>query len=226
MGGQGQQLQGKTKPTSAIPGGPDGEGAKTLAGKGYRYKADGTLEPIPGGPADVGDTEIPPPKEIAKRNAAYPKVSGSYRAATLDLDAQIKDLEKLRDHPGLDNIVGAMDGRLPAVLPSSAAASALLKKILARGQFRALQDMRNNSPTGGALGNVSDSENKTLRQSVAALDQTQDETAFRAAIEQYIDDLRHTKGNLTQTFEDTYAYRKGGAPAQKSGGSKPTVSNW
>jgi len=217
-------IKGQPKPVSAIPGGPDGEGAKALAGRGYRYKPDGTLEPIPGGPADLGDIEIPPPKEIAKRNAAYPKVAGSYRAATFDIDAQIKDLEKLKTHPGLDNIVGAFDGRLPAVLPNSAAASALLKKILARGQFRALQDMRNNSPTGGALGNVSDSENKTLRQSVAALDQTQDETAFRAAIDQYIDDLRHTKNNLTQTFEDTYAYRKqSSAPASSNGWGKAQV---
>jgi len=226
-GGGPMTIKGQPKAGGNIPGGPDGEGAKTLAGKGYRYKPDGTLEPIPGGPAELGDTEMPPPKEIAKRNASYPKVAGSYRNATFEIDAQIRDLEKLKADSGLDNIVGAIDGRLPAVLPNSARAKALLNKILARGQFRALQDMRANSPTGGALGAVSDSENKTLRQSVAALNQTQDEATFRGVIDDYISDLKASRSNLTQTFEDTYAYRKAGrSSAPASGGGKPTVSNW
>lgn len=183
-----------------------------------------SAHPIAGANADPGSVDMPAPKEMAKRNAAYPKVTASYKQSIYDIDAQIADLKALRNDPGLNGIVGPLDGRTPSVLPASTRAQAKLNKIMARGQFRALQDMRANSPTGGALGNVSDAEGRTLRQSVAALDQTQGEDSFKSGIDQYIADLEHTKANLTGAYEDTYSYRNGGgqssAPAAMPSGFK------
>ena len=186
---------------------------------GYRLKPDGNLEAIPGGPADPGGGDIPPPKELAKRNATYPKVSAAYRSASRQIDQQIVDLTALKKSPGINGMVGPVDSRVPSFLPSTTAAEALYEKIMSRSQFAALQEMRNNSPTGGALGQVSDWEGRALRDSVAAMRKGQGEKSFKAAIDTYLADLQSSKANITQAYEDTYAYRNGsqeassGAPA-------------
>ena len=184
-------------------------------------KANGDLEAIPGGPADPGSADIPPPKEMVKRNAAYPKASAAYRNASRQIDQQIADLTALKKSPGISGMVGPLDSRLPSLLPSTTAAEALYEKILSRGQFAALQEMRNNSPTGGALGQVSDWEGRALRDSVAALRKGQGENSFKAAIDTYIADLQASKGNISQAYEDTYAYRNGG---QQSSSGAPAAA--
>lgn len=196
--------------------------------QGYRPTADGNLEPIPGGPADPGTVDMPPPREMAKRNASYPKVTQAYRTATQKIDQQIKDIQTLQKMPGLSRIVGIFDANTPNVSGPARAAQALYDKIVARGQFNELQDMRNSSPTGGALGSVSDSENRTLREAAAALNRNQDEGDFSARLDDYLAALQHSRGNLDEAYNDTYAYRNRSrvtAPAS-AGGSKPTVSNW
>lgn len=210
--------QGPPKQEKPANGTPEG-----LLSKGYRMKPDGTMEAVAGGPADPGSVELPPTKELAKRNAAYPKVSAAYRGATQKIDKQIADLEKLAGMAGLDRIVGLIDAKTPNITASARAAQALYDQIMARGQFNELQDMRNNSPTGGALGQVSDAENKALRQAAAALDRNQDEPDFRDRLDDYLFALKQSKENLTATFEETYAYRKlkprtGGGSGGGSGG--------
>jgi hypothetical protein len=109
-------------------------------------------------------------------------------------------------------MVGTIDSHLPTLRPSVGAAEALYEKIMSRGQFSALQTMRTNSPTGGALGSVSDYEGKTLRASVAALDKGQGEGSFRQAIDSYIADLESSKANIAGAYEETYSYRANQTP--------------
>lgn len=149
-------------------------------------------------------------KEQSKRDAAYPKVTAAYRAATNEIDTLITDLTKLRNHPGLSASVGGIEGRLPSVRGKTTEFDAKLDKILSRGQFRELQNMRANSPTGGALGNVSDAENRALRSAFAALDKRQGEDAFRLAVDDAIYQLQTSKQNVAQAYDDTYAYRSSG----------------
>lgn len=166
------------------------------------------------------------PKDRQKREAAYPKASAGLKGAINEIDTLRKDLLDLRSHRGLSGITGPIEGRLPSMSAGSTSAQALLNKILARGQFRELQNMRNNSPTGGALGAISDRENASLRAAFGALDQAQSKEDFQKAINDIISQLDFSKGNITQAFEDTYSYRQGAAPAAPAAGAaagSPTV---
>ena len=154
-----------------------------------------------------------PPKEKQKLDLAYPKASAALRSATNEIDTLVKDLKALSSHPGLAGITGGIEGRLPSVTKNSTAAQALLNKIVARGQFRELQNLRNASPTGGALGSISDRENQALRAAFGAFDQTQGVDSFKQAITDALSQLEFAKGNIQQTFDDTYSYRTGAAPA-------------
>lgn len=154
------------------------------------------------------------PKEIQKREAARPQATASVTAFETKTDAFIKDLEKLRDDPGLNQITGAIYGRTPSVSREGSRALATYKKIFAKGGFQGLQDLREASKTGGALGNVSNEEGRRLEASVVgALDRTQHIDDVKAGINALIEDLKVSKARVRNTYEDTYQYKQGGAVA-------------
>lgn len=166
------------------------------------------------------------PKERQNREAKFPQATSALRTFESSSDTLVKDLERLRDHPGLGSITGIAAGRIPGITPSGRAAEALFDKIVARGQFQELQNLRNSSPTGGALGNVSNAENDRLRQAFASLDRRQDAPDVKAAIDTAIGEIRAAKGRLRDAYDLTYEYRQGGdqAPAPSpapSGGGFP-----
>lgn len=154
-----------------------------------------------------------PPKEIQKREAALPAATAAIKGFETKSDSFIKDLEKLRDHPGLSQITGIAAGRLPGVTADGRAAQALYDKIVAKGGFQALQDLRDASKTGGALGNVSNQEGKQLAASFAAIQRTQDADDVRAAIDQAIGDVQGSKTRMREAYDATYSYKRPSAPA-------------
>jgi hypothetical protein len=158
-------------------------------------------------------------KTRAKREAAFPKASAALRTAVNDIDGLIRDLEELKDMPGLKKITGGVEGRLPSFFADATKAQARLDKILAKGQFRTLQALRDASPTGGAVGNVSDAEGRALRDSFAALSQTQDDPDFKEQLDAAIADLKFSKQNISAAFDDEYSYRaKPRSPAAPQSG--------
>jgi hypothetical protein len=180
---------------------------------GYRQNAAGELEAIPGGPTTTNLS----PKEMQLRESKYPQATlavKSFEAKTGELE---KDLIALRNHPGLASITGIVAGRAPGLTKEGRAAQALYDKILARGGFKELQDMRAASPTGGALGNVSNQEGTQLRQSFAAIDRVQDAADVQKAIDSAITDLQGSKSRVREAYDMTYDYK---APAP-SGGAAP-----
>lgn len=157
------------------------------------------------------------PKELQKREAAFPAATQSLKGFETKSDSFIKDLEALRDHPGLSQITGIAAGRLPGLTAEGRAAQALYDKIVAKGGFQALQDLRDASKTGGALGNVSNQEGKQLTASFAAIDRRQDAPDVRAAIDQAIGDIQGSKTRMREAYDATYAYRSAKqAPAKPS----------
>ena len=171
---------------------------------GYRLnKQTNELEAIPGGPTTV----TLPPKELQKREATFPQATSAVKAIETKSDSFIRDLEKLRDHPGLNQITGLVQGRLPGVTGEGRAAQALYDKIVAKGGFQALQDLRDASKTGGALGNVSNQEGKQLTASFAAISRVQDAKDVKAAIDQAIDDIKGTKTRVREAYDQTYEYK-------------------
>lgn len=180
---------------------------------GYRMTDQGTLEAIPGGPT----TTPLAPKELQKRNADFPAAKSAVEGYETKADNFVKDLQALRDHPGLDSITGIAAGRLPGVTAEGRAAQALYDKIVAKGGFQALQDLRAASKTGGALGNVSNQEGKQLVQSFAAIDRRQNAEDVRAALDQAIADVEGSKTRVRDAYDTTYEYKLGGGTPTTGG---------
>jgi len=156
---------------------------------------------------ESASAELLTPKEKQKREAAYPQATSAINSFETKADSFVKDIEKLRDSPGLSEITGIAAGRLPGITANGRAAQALYDKIVAKGGFQALQDLRDASKTGGALGNVSNQEGKQLTASFAAIDRRQDAKDVRAALDQAIGDIQGSKTRLKEAYDLTYSYK-------------------
>ena len=149
------------------------------------------------------------PVQRQKLEASYPQATAALKGHQNKTAQFIKDLEELRDHPGLDSVTGFAAGRAPGLSDAGRAAVAKYDKVVAKGGFQALQDMRDMSKTGGALGNVSDKENQQLKASFAAIDRKQNAKDVRAAIDDLITELKGGVGRLQDAYDLTYEYRIG-----------------
>lgn len=165
-----------------------------------------------------------PPKEIQKREAALPQATTAVTGFEKKTDSFVKDLTALRDHPGLSQITGIAAGRMPGITAEGRAAQALYDKVIAKGGFQALQDLRDASKTGGALGNVSNQEGKQLTASFSAIDRRQDAADVRSALDQAIGDVQGARTRLREAYDMTYSYKGGEAPVPRSPGAAPAAA--
>lgn len=208
----------------AIPGGPADTAAK--APEGYRRTPDGNLEFIKGGPKDPNvqaqQAEVKlSTKDIAAREAKYPQATtalNGFEAKTAKFERDIDEL--LANKKGLDEITGYIAGRtnLSAMSKEGQRALALYNTITAKGGFSELQDMRNASPTGGALGNVSNQEGQQLINSFGALARTQNAEDLRRSLATAKSDLQGSKQRIKEAYDLTYEYKN------SSAGSKPNAA--
>lgn len=170
-------------------------GALPKPPKDYRYTTDGELEPIPGG------------KEDAKRRESHAKADKMVKGTVINLTALKKQAEKLIKHPGLRGITGISGAIFNIPGGKAANAEALLTQLKSRTSLDTLQNMRAISPTGGALGNVSDAEGKRLETYIAALDKAQDTKTMKEALTEIINYVDSATGNLQSGFEQTFSDR-------------------
>lgn len=143
--------------------------------------ADGqpTLIAVKGGPADL-------------------KIAGMLNQDTQTLASGIASMDRLStatneilNHPGLPGVTG-LRGAIPNIPGTDAAnAAALLTTLKSQVSFGVLQDMRNNSKTGGALGAVSDKEISFLQSNLAALEKAQSLDQFKTQLGNII---KYTEG--------------------------------
>ena len=161
------------------------------------------------------------------------KARSAASAAGTRYDRMIKSAEQLLKSPKLDTIVGNIQGNIPETAlgvtsQGAANALALYNTLLVRGGFAELQNLRDASITGGALGQISDRENVMLQQAAATLARTQDEATFRQRLRDYIGELRASKQRVQDAWERDFGkpFNAGGsapaAPAQRqtpAGGS-------
>lgn len=127
---------------------------------GYRWKQDGSLEAIPGGPTDIKAGEAGVKAEQRKQAA-----EGSANNV-LSAVSDAKDLVGVNT-AGLGSSLAGIPGTDARNLSSK------LETIKANLGFDRLQQMRDMSPTGGALGAVAVQELTALQSTVASLDQGQ-----------------------------------------------------
>jgi hypothetical protein len=144
--------------------------------------------PIAGGPVETRAAEKAKAEETQKRQqAVYADV------VTTDVDRAVK-LVKESPVPltGIASLAAAVPGTPAHDL------SKLLDTIKANIGFDRLQQMRAASPTGGALGQVSEFENRLLQATIGALEQSQGKEQFLYNLQRVQDlylDIIHGPGN-------------------------------
>lgn len=186
---------------------------------GYRLNKDTKeLEAIPGGP-----TTVPlAPKDKQKREAVYPKATSALKAFDDTSNSLIKDLAELRDHPGLSSITGIVAGRLPGATKEGREAQALYDKIVARGGFQALTDLK---AAGGTLGAVSNQEGTQLKDSWAAINRTQDASSVKKALDQALTTVQTSKDRIRDEYDLTYEYRNTVPRSSTASSAAPATPN-
>jgi len=140
---------------------------------GYQLERDDqgnlSMSLITGGPADIEAAEAAAQDEarVAQQNV-YADV------VTTDID-RIFDTMKDADLP-----TTGLGGSFLSNVPGTAAhdVSKMLDTVKANAGFDRLQEMRNNSKTGGALGQVSEFENRLLQATIGNMEQSQTKEQF------------------------------------------------
>lgn len=183
------------------------QGSKPPAG--YRQTAEGNLEAIPGGPADV------------KVQGQFNQDTAILNGTQADLDRLAREAQRLLNHPGLSKTTGIMSA-VPGVgglatIPGTDAANfkAGLETLKSETGINVLQNMRNNSKTGGALGQVSDFENRMLQANLGSLDRAQSEPEFRASLQKIIKYTDEAKDRLRAAYNLKHGAKQ---PAGSPGG--------
>lgn len=189
------------RPVSISPGGqlvsPTGKVLATNPHKpapeqksppGYRSTPTGDLEAIPGGPADL------------KLQGQFNQDTASLTNTESALDRLSTAANEVMRHPGLEGITG-LRGALPDVPGTNAAnARAKLQTLKAQVGFNVLQEMRNASKTGGALGSITEKELGFLQSALAALDTAQDADQYRESLQKIMDYSAGAKSRLRGAF--------------------------
>lgn len=180
--------------------------------------------PITGRRLDLLRTPILGQSEAEKAAATDTAKFGAERAniapqqkAAVEQQARTTDVV-LRN---LDQALGSKDGKAPGMINSQTAGmgalgagipglkshdlKAVLDTIRANVGFDQLNDMRKNSPTGGALGSVSEQENLLLQSVLGSLDQGQSPEQLRAKLADLRTSLVAARDARAKVFNQIYA---------------------
>jgi hypothetical protein len=208
-------------------------GAKLLdTGTGYVPVNSRTGQPMQGGtynpttpnqPAAPGMPAAPPPqtgfipkdvagvereKGVGEEQAKLIAGKGKAEATLRSLESQWKlmddELTSIIEKTDWTKVgpIGSFTSRFPGTPAFDLARK--LDTIKANIGFDKLQSMRDESPTGGALGNVSDAENRLTQAVRGSPDQGQSPTQFKSTITRIRDDLRALAQEKRRAVNQTY----------------------
>lgn len=167
---------------AAQPSAVEDEGVNIFEGTniGQAKPASGTVTQTQAGSSGPEIIPIPGGKVALDQAAEEEKKAGRRMSAMNDSLTVRSTIDEIRtvlaNNMQPDYLVTGGVGSILANLPFSTDARIVAKKLdTLKGvvSFQALQDMREASPTGGALGQVSDFENKLLQSTKTSLDQFQ-----------------------------------------------------
>ena len=144
----------------------------------------------------------------AEKEIAFPDAQGQFETALATIDNRLADIKRFREHPARDRVIGPLDAFTPN-LGRARGAQAIYDALVATATLDELQQMRKASPTGGALGNVSDADIRILRQSIGALGQDQPEEDFKESLNIFENRLKQTRDQLIRRYRENYGYKLG-----------------
>ena len=154
-------------------------------------------------------------KEAAKFEAGKIKTKPIERSQLRSAVAELDDFEELINDL-LAKPLSVATGRITypeAFSQDRRDIDALMEQLKAKSGFSTLQEMRQNSPTGGALGQVSDREISLLQNAAAAISQKQSEYQLRKSLLKLKSIKQRSKQNFLRKYEEHY-----GEPFVESGG--------
>lgn len=159
-------------------------------------------------------------KEMAKLQFGMPKSKAALR--TLEQQHAIVDRSIDRATPLINELTTGFSGYLLKDLPSTTAYNLqrLLDTVKANIGFDALNSMRQNSPTGGALGNVTERELAFLQAVAGSLDQAQTVDQVLDVLGQVKENFRVSREIRRRAFQEEYAPLFGGQMAPLPDGIK------
>lgn len=173
--------------------------------QGYEKTQTG-LRPISGGPADL------------KQQGMLNQDTSMLNNATNSMDRLEMAANELLTHPGLPGITG-LRGAIPNIPGTAPAdAQAKLEQLKSQVGFSVLQEMRNNSKTGGALGNVSDKETALLQSNLAALSNAQSYEQFQKSLRDIVAYTNGAKERLRAAYNMKHS---AGAPSRPTAPTQP-----
>lgn len=149
----------------------------------------------------------------AERQEKLPKARAALRAYEAQTRTYLDNIDKAIK---LTSWKTAGFGALAKGINSteSRALAGLLESISSRGGFSELAEMRQNSPTGGALGNVSDNENKRLDSANINLDQGVDPDVLKERLMSLKEIRKDSIARLQEAFDTDFTLAKeGGLPS-------------
>jgi hypothetical protein len=158
----------------------------------------------------------------AARETAFPAANASVNNITQNASELLRDLEALKNHPGLSNITGLINAtNTPNISPDARNAAALLDRIKSQGTLSTLNALRAESEGTGAAGlRITNKDVGLLEQAFGTLNPSQSTPEMKKSIQNAIDKIKNITGNVTQEFNDKYSYRGAKAPEV---GTKPNV---
>jgi hypothetical protein len=172
----------------------------------------GALTPVGQQPAPDQPNAAPNVLEAKRRSelqAALPKARASLSATEDKLTSLDADIASLINDPALAKITGdelaQYRGSFPTLFgPGAARAQAKLKSIIAQGVFSELADIKQQSPTGSALGSVSDKEGALLAAGFGELAQAQTAKDVVTALNKIRATLARSRARLRGAFDEEY----------------------
>ena len=154
--------------------------------------------PIPGGKVDVAEIK------------SYTADKGKAQGVIDTINFTREKASELLQHKGLKDITG-IKGWFPDIPEvegihegNAFNAQALLNTLKTQIFTSALQKMRHDSPTGGALGNVSNLEGDKLERIMGAMERATSYDQFTKELERFIRQLDYSAKKIDTEFKATY----------------------
>jgi hypothetical protein len=187
---------------------------------GYEQQKDATLTPAQR--AQFGMQSRQFDLDLAKygfetgkaQDAKSEKIDKLQRSAQSQFQRQalvLQDIARAKTlaSPGTTGLVGGVMKNVGGT--SAADLSALVDTIGANIGFKELQDMRDNSPTGGALGQVTERELALLQAVSGSLKQSQSQMQFRQNLNRLEDQYKRSMENIAGAYEQDFGRPMPGA---------------
>jgi hypothetical protein len=143
------------------------------------------------------------------------KVADAESAAT-NIDNMLNTIVRVKQHPGLDSVVGSIQGRLPAVISDENADAIALIDTLGSQAFLSLV------PTMKGQGSLSNAEGEKLQAALQNLKRAQSETQFKANLDEAARILTKGRENVSKR----YGVPLGNPDTPAAGGKRPPLSSF